>query len=201
MRFIRNLYLAVAVGLSFLGAMGPALASSVPVLPDHLTMQQDGLMGLTYLRIQAAGAKLGIVFEHLTQSLEWSDGSAVTVAKLDSRAALTGGAVFQVTDDKDKLVGDVQIMDLGQTRYEIHDAQHHLTATMTRVEIGNPVFTITDTNKKVVAVIKRVSIFGADRWDLVINDHTAVDARILLMIPSFKTKLGLDQARLQKAAN
>jgi hypothetical protein len=92
-------------------------------------------------------------------------------------------------------------LDFGQTRYELHDAQHRLIASMTRVEIGNPIFTITDANKSVVAIIKRVSIFGADRWDVVINDHTIVDARILLMIPSFKTKLGLNQARLQKAGN
>jgi hypothetical protein len=196
MKTIRNL--GLVVGVLLLCAWGRTPAVSVPNLPDHFTMQQDGLMGLTFLRLQASGAKLGYVQEQLTQSLLWFDASDKVVATLDSRAALTGGAVFEVTDGNDKPVGDVQIKDVFQTSYQIHDAQHHLIASMTRVEVGNPVFTITSTDNKVVAIIKRVSIFSADRWDVAISDHTVVDARILLMIPSFKTKMSLDEARRQR---
>lgn len=130
------------------------------------------------------------------------DGKKVASAR---QKIFSWGTSIEVKDCENKLIGSVKENIISSiwnfyTRYDILDAKGNIIAASKKMEFFTTNFTIySNSNEEILKMTRPGFNIMNDIWTVSISKSDAIDARILTMIPAFKT--AADNKKRQEEAN
>lgn len=170
--------------------------SNVPQLPSSFRVHEKVLtLFATQFTIDNGGKKYGTIDKKvfsLTTAFTYKDGAGKTQSIAKARFFSLGSTV-DITDANGKVIGTIQekifkSLFKVSTEYAILDANGREVATSDKLDLFATKFTLKDKSGKTVVEMKRPMInWLSDNWDVKVYDAKAIDPRILIMIPAFKT--------------
>ena len=176
---------------------GAERGSSVPMLPDALTIHERLFALTSTFDLKAGGVRLGTITEKffsLTKSFAYADAQKNCVAIARARL-LSWGTAIDVTDCAGRPIGAIKENVLRSffktwTTYSILDAQGGEIATSEKVEWISTDLTIRRPDGRTIAELRRSWLnILSDNWTMTIQDHASVDSRLIVFIAAYKTSV------------
>ncbi len=174
----------------------PADASNPPELPSSFRVHQKALtLFATRFTIDQGGKNYGTLDEKifsLTTGFTYKDASGKIQSTAQAKFFSLGSTV-DIKDANGKLIGTIQekifkSLFKVSTEYSILDANGREIATSDKLELFSTKFTLKDKAGNIVIEMKRPAFnLISDNWDVKVRDSKAIDPRIVVMIPAFKT--------------
>lgn len=118
------------------------------------------------------------------------DGKKVASAR---QKIFSWGTSIEVKDCENKLIGSVKENIFSSiwnfyTRYDVLDAKGNIIAASKKMEFFTTNFTIySNSNEEILKMTRPMMNLFNDVWTVKITKSDAIDARLLSMIPAFKT--------------
>ncbi len=178
-----------------------SVPSAAPALPDELTVHERVISLTDTFDLKAGGAKYGTITEKffsLTKSFTYVDAKDDCVAKARARL-LSWGTHIDVTDCSDRPIGAIKENVLKSffktwTTYSIVDGRGQEVAISDKVEWISTDLSIRRPDGRAIAELHRPWLnILSDNWTVKIHDHSAVDARLIVLIAAYKTSVDNDR--------
>jgi hypothetical protein len=173
--------------LSLLLAAPARAACPQAPLPAEIALVDVGTG--QYFHVSHGGGSVFRNFLHGVQGFDFKNGDGQTVA-IAHRYEWPWGTEIRVDDCAGGKIASVRELVFHKlfsvwNQYEVQDAEGKLLATSTQVSIGAPRITLTRPDGKLIAVLQRGAILK--NWSVRIEDGTALDASVLLMIAAYQS--------------
>lgn len=190
-----NEALAEAPAPAAVAAAVPAAAQTpAPKLPKKFELHERVLSWSTTFDIREGGKSYGKVTQKilsLRRSFTYEDASGACVAKA-AQKILSWGVEIEVSDCSGRTIGFIKEQVFKSffkvhTTYSILDAQKKEVAVSTKVDwIGTEV-TLMAGSRRAAKLSRPWLNWFSDTWTVELDDQSAVDARLTVMIAAYKT--------------
>jgi|GEM_PF-1687139 len=190
-----------------------ATISAAPTLPDEFTVHEEIisvrklLLDTDTFDLKAGGKPFGKIIEKfltLTKDFTFNDASGACVAKSHAKL-ISWGTHIDVSDCSGRPLGAIQehvfrSLFKVNTVYSILDGRGQEIATSEKVEWISTNLTLRKPGGAVIAELRRPWLnVLSDDWDVKIQDHAAVDSRMIVLIAAYKTSVDNDRREEQEA--
>ncbi|MBI4348282.1 MAG: hypothetical protein HY553_15685 [Elusimicrobia bacterium] len=180
--------------------------AAAPVLPANFTLYEKFFTIMDALELKSGNTSYGRITQRFwawSKAFYWDDPQGRRIANARARILALGSTV-DVTDAAGHKIGTIKEEILKSlfkiwTTYKILDPQGRQLASSAKIELFSTEITLKRPDGRAVALLRRGFkenfLRLTDRWDVTVQDASAVDPRMLVMIAAFKTSVDNDRAR------